>query len=200
MRGPPPARGEDDGGRAAPAGPLEASRRWLAPAAVAVILVMAVASLASTAGAERLLAFPIAAPAILIAALWYPRLAMALAGAVLAPAALLALVVLVEPPRVEYRTAICYATSPPRARPPSASLVQVGDAELACLTSASANAHAREVDGRALNVIRAAVFGAVLAWLLMMCRWPGRIRYTLAAAPAGIVVVSVLLVATTPGT
>lgn len=168
--------------------------------AVAVILVMAAASLASTDGAERLLAFPIAAPAILIAALWYPRLAMALAGAVLVPAALLALVVLVEPQRVEYRTAICYATSPPRSPPPGASLVEVGGAELTCLTSASANAHAREVDGRALNVIRATVFGVVLAWLLMMFRWPERIGYTLAAAPAGIVFVGVLLFATTPGT
>ena len=184
-----------------PVDALEASPRWLAPAAgaaIAAILMMAVASLVIMEGIERLLALAIAAPAIVIAALWYPRLAMALGGAVLAPAALLAILVLAGPQQVEYSTAICYGTSPARAPPPSASIVRVDGAELTCLTSASANAHAREVDGRALNLIRAAVFGVALAWLLMMFRWPGRIRYSLAAAPAGVLLVSALLIMTTP--
>ena len=120
--------------------------------------------------AEDLLGFVIAAPALLIAALWYPRLAVTLAGAILAPAVVIAAAHAVMDFGPEL-TQFCGASFW-RAVP----VDPVPAGEIGCYAP-------RPTPPRLVMLMGAASSTLALAFVLI--RWPRAWRYGAGAAPGG---------------
>ena len=129
---------------------------------------------------QEVLGFVIASPAILIAALWYPRLAMVLAGAILAPTAVLLLVLAVGDSTPEL-TQLC--TGFPWSDIPAQ---QVRPGDVACFGGGFPETQ----PPRTVMVFGAASSG--LALLFMALKWPDEAAGSGVAAATALGVVGLL--------
>ena len=171
-----------------PEGGLERVGQWLAPVAIVVIPVLGLWTIGNMRGIHALFGFAVAAPAILIATLWYPRLAMVLAAAILIPAVLWGVSWLADSAPSNPWT-LCYATSPPQPAPPGAGSVEVRGEELTCISGGDLRIRAEELLPRTQSMVGAGIFGMVLAGLIMIFRRPRAALYGVGGAPIGLLLV-----------
>ena len=129
---------------------------------------------------QEALGFVIAAPAILIAALWHPRLAMILAGAILAPTAVLMLVLALgvfTPELTQLCTGFPWFDIPAD---------QVRPSDVACY----GGGFPEPEPSRTVMLFGAA--SSALALLCMMLKWPREVVSTAIAAATALAVVGLL--------
>lgn len=159
--------------------------KWLAPIAIALIVLLGFLTTLNVRGLQGMSGFAVAGAAILIAALWYPRLAMILVGAILLPAGLWGAQLLADSEPVDPWTN-CYATSPPQTPPPGAGFVEVDGRELTCIGGEYLRVRSEVSMQRRLAILRAGMFGIALAGLMIIWWRPRTALLILAGAPVGL--------------